>query len=304
MGALTNAVTTPVLPPDGPPVHARGHLIAPGYLLIEHIRRGEDVDSYEAWSVERFCRCFVKTLRPDRLQDRAAHHYLRREARLLLSLSHPHLVRGYEYLPQHGRQAPVLVCENLTGATLSYILEQECGRLGAADLGYLGQHLCSALRYLHGRGYLHLDIKPGNIISSFGTTRLIDLSLARQPGRVPPGYGTLGYLSPEQTIGGPVGAPTDVWGAGLVLYQCATGIQPFDVDDPDDPSASLLERCRDRLAVRRPRVRAHRRLPRPVAEAIDACLSRAPESRPTLEELAAALATLCHGAEETREAVT
>jgi eukaryotic-like serine/threonine-protein kinase len=168
----------------------------------------------------------------------------------VLSLSHPHLVRGYEYLPQQGRQAPILVCENLTGATLGYILEQECGRLGAADIGYLGQHLCSALRYLHGRGYLHLDIKPGNIISSFGMTRLIDLSLARRAGRVPPGYGTPGYLSPEQANGDPVGPPADVWGAGLVLYQCATGTQPFDVADPDDPAASLLELCRDRLAVR------------------------------------------------------
>jgi eukaryotic-like serine/threonine-protein kinase len=301
MGALTEAVPAAVPPPDGSPAHPPGHSIAPGYRLIEHIRRGEDVDSYEAWSVQRFCRCFVKTPRPDRLQDRAAHRYLRREARLLLSLSHPHLVRGYEYLPPNGPQPPVLVCENLTGATLGYILDQEGGRLGVADLCYLGQHLCSALRYLHGRGYLHLDIKPGNIISSFGVTRLIDLSLARPPGRVRPGYGTPGYLSPEQANGDPVGPPADVWGAGLVLYQCATGTQPFDVADPVDADASLLESCRDRLAIRPPRVRARRRLPRPVADAIDACLCRAPEARPTLKELAAALATLTDRAEETGE---
>ena len=84
MSALTDALPAAVSPPDGPPAHAPGHLIAPGYRLIEHIRRGEDVDSYEAWSMERFCCCFVKTLRPDRLQDGTAHHYLRREARLLL----------------------------------------------------------------------------------------------------------------------------------------------------------------------------------------------------------------------------
>jgi eukaryotic-like serine/threonine-protein kinase len=295
MDTLTETAPAAVPPPDEPPAYPPGHLIAPGYRLIEHVRRGEDVDSYEAWSVARYCRCFIKTLRPDRLQDRTAHHYLRQEARLLLSLSHPHVVRGYEYLPPHGGQPPVLVCENLTGATLGYILEQEGGRLGAADLGYLGQHLCSALRYLHGQGYLHLDVKPGNIISSFGVTRLIDLSLARRSGRVSPGYGTPGYLSPEQANGDPVGAPADVWGLGLVLYECATGVQPFDVADPVDPGTSLLERCRDQLAVRPPRVRARRRLPRPVADAIDACLCRESEARPTLEELAAALAALTDG---------
>jgi serine/threonine protein kinase len=303
MGALTEAASAAVPPSDELPAYPPGHLITPGYRLIEHVRRGEDVDSYDAWSVERFCRCFIKTLRPDRLQDRTAEHDLRREARLLLSLSHPHLVRGYEYLPPDGPQPPVLVCENLTGATLGYILEQEGGRLGAADLGYLGQHLCSALRYLHARGYLHLDVKPGNIISSFGVTRLIDLGLARRPGRVSPGYGTAGYLSPEQVNGDPVGAPADVWGVGLVLYECATGTQPFDVADPVDPGTSLLERCRDRLAVSPPRVRARRRLPRPAADAIDACLCPVPEARPTLEQLATALATLTERAEETREAV-
>lgn len=302
MGALTETAPAVVPPPDEPPAYPPGHLITPGYRLIEHVRRGEDVDSYEAWSVERFCRCFIKTLRPDRLQDRTAEHYLRREARLLLSLSHPHLVRGYEYLPPDGPQPPVLVCENLTGATLGYILEQEGGRLGAADLGYLGQHLCSALRYLHARGYLHLDVKPGNIISSFGVTRVIDLGLARRPGRVSPGYGTAGYLSPEQANGDPVGTPADVWGVGLVLYQCATGTQPFD-PAAVDRSTSSLERCRERLATRAPRVRARRRLPPPVADAIDACLCRDPEARPTLEQLATALATLTEGAEETREAV-
>jgi ABC-type multidrug transport system ATPase subunit len=63
----------------------------PGYEVIEHIRRGEDLDSYEAWSAQRHCRCFIKTLRPDCATDRCAHRHLLREARLLLSLTHPHL---------------------------------------------------------------------------------------------------------------------------------------------------------------------------------------------------------------------
>lgn len=289
-----------------PPAYPSGHLIAPGYRLIEHLRRGEEMDSYEAWSLDRYCRCFVKTLRPDRLGDRAATGFLRREARLLLSLCHPHLVRGYEWVSPNATQPPVLVCENLTGATLGYILDAEGGRLGLADLSYLGQHLCSTLRYLHGRGYLHLDVKPGNIIASYGVTRLIDLSLARRPGRARPGLGTPGYLSPEQATGGQLGPPADVWGVGLVLYQAATGTQPFDIPDPSGsrtgPSdrtrtdTNTLEQCRARLAVRPPKVRARRRLPPPVAHVIDACLRPEPGARPSLAELSAALATLTDGA--------
>lgn len=282
--------------PAEPPAYPPGHLVAPGYQLIEHLRRGEEMDSYEAWSLDRYCRCFVKTPRPDRLDDRAATRYLRREARLLLSLSHPHLVRGYEWVSPARTQPPVLVCENLTGATLGYILDAEGGRLGLADLSYLGQHLCSALRYLHGRGYLHLDVNPGNIIASYGVTRLIDLSLARRPGRARAGLGTPGYLSPEQAAGGRLGPPADVWGVGLVLYQAATGTQPFEIPEPRGASAGTsdrtLERCRERLAVRPPRVRARRRLPLPLAQLIDACLRPEPETRPGLAELSAALAGL------------
>ena len=280
---------------DGPPAYLPGHQLAPGYVVLEHVRRGEDLDSYEAWSSQRYCRCFVKTLRPDATTDGSARRHLHREARLLLSLTHPHLVRAYEYLPLGGGQPPLLVLENLTGATLGYLLDGGRHRLSAVDLGHLGQHLCSALRYLHHRGYLHLDIKPSNIIASHGIGRLIDLSLARPPGRCPAGTGTPGYMSPEQLTGGTLGPPTDVWGLGLVLYQAATGIQPFDIPGHDASSTSttsIMDRCHTQLTRRAPKTRARRRLPTDVAHTIDACLHPDPDRRPTLETLNAALATL------------
>lgn len=260
-----------------PPVHPPGHQLAPGYQVIEHVRRGEELDCYEAWSAQRYCRCFIKTLRPDYTTDATARHELRREARLLLSLTHPHLVRAYEYLATRADQAPLLVLENLTGATLSYILHDQ-RRLGVSELGHLGQHLCSALRYLHSRGQLHLDVKPSNIIANHGVARLIDLSVARPPGPCAAGVGTPGYMSPEQVTGGELGPPADVWGVGLVLYQAATGIQPFDI--PERPA---------------PKLRAHRRLPTEVAHTIDACLHPDPHQRPTLQQLNTALATLTTG---------
>jgi eukaryotic-like serine/threonine-protein kinase len=279
---------------DGPPAHPPGHLLAPGYQVIEHVRRGEDLDCYEAWSSQRYCRCFIKTLRPDCATDAAARRHLQREARLLLSLTHPHLVRAYEYIKFDPAEPPLLVLENLTGATLGYLLDGG-QRLGAQDLGHLGRHLCSALRYLHSRGHLHLDVKPSNIIACDGVARLIDLSLARPPGRCSVGLGTPGYMSPEQVTGGDLGPPADVWGIGLVLYQAATGLQPFDIPGSSasgSVNTSTLSLCQTQLARPAPRVRARRRLPADVAEVIDACLHRDPDQRPTLEGLDAALVTL------------
>jgi serine/threonine protein kinase len=285
---------------DEPAPHPPGHQLAPGYLVIEHVRRGEDLDCYEAWSAQRYCRCFIKTLRPDAATDASARRHLNREARLLLSLSHPHLVRAYDYLTRPDGQPPLLVLENLTGATLSYLLDRDSRRpgpgrsakLSAADLSYLGQQLCSALRYLHSRGYLHLDVKPSNIIASQGVARLIDLSLARPPGRCPAGTGTPGYMAPEQLTGGELGPPADVWGIGLVLYEAATATQPFDIPDVSLSTGSAMSRCQARQAHPAPKIRARRRLPPDVATVIDACLHRDPAQRPTLEVLDAALTTL------------
>lgn len=292
---------TPDITADEPAPHPPGHQLAPGYVVIEHIRRGEDLDCYEAWSAQRYCRCFVKTLRPDAATDASARRHLTREARLLLSLSHPHLVRAYDYITRPDGQPPLLVLENLTGATLSYLLDggsRHPGRpakLGAADLSYLGRQLCSALRYLHSRGYLHLDVKPSNIIASHGVARLIDLSLARPPGRCPAGSGTPGYMSPEQVTGGTLGPPADVWGIGLVLYEAATATQPFDLPDVSLSSlstGSAMSRCQAQQAHPAPKIRARRRLPPAVATVIDACLHRDPDQRPTLAVLDTALATL------------
>lgn len=286
--------------------HPAGYPIAPGYEVLAHVRRGSELDCYEVWSSERYCRCFAKTPRPDRVGHPSTLRHLRREARLLVRLSHPHLVRGYELATPDGGP-PVLVTENLTGATLSWLLDTH-GRLGAADLAHLGLHLCSALRYLHGRGTLHLDVKPSNVVAAEGVAKLIDLSLARAPGRCAPGYGTIGYLSPEQVLGARVGPAADVWGLGVVLYEAATGVRVFEPRRGDPGfrasrgsrlSESSRQSARSALSryeavLMRParRLRAHRRLPVEVAAVIDACLTLRPADRPTLADLADALERL------------
>jgi serine/threonine protein kinase len=283
--------------PGGPPPHPPGHDIAPGYRVVEHMRRGEECDLYDAWSIDRFSRCVIKTLKPDRSTDPHARRHLLREGRLLMRMTHPHIVRAYELLRPRPSQPPMLVLETLPGVTLGYILDELGQRLPQQALGHLGRHLCSAVRYLHSFGHLHLDIKPGNIISSAGRAQLIDLGVARPPGPCRRGPGTPAYMAPEQARGGTLGPATDVWGIGLVLYHAATGHQPFDLPGPSrsDRRATTtgdLERRYPQLTLRAPRIRARRRLPRPVAEVIDACLSPDPHRRPTIEHLDATLAAL------------
>ena len=202
-----------------------GREIAPGYRVIEHMRRGSELDTYDAWSEQRYSRCFIKTVRPDQAREERVRRCLESEARLLLGFTHPHIVRAYELVERP--DGPVLVMETLSGATLSHIIEARNRRLPARDIAHLGLHLCSAMRYMHDRGYLHLDVKPSNIIAHGGHARLIDFALSRPPGPCTERHGTRFAMAPEQVRVGMLGAATDVWGTGLVLYEAATGVHPF-----------------------------------------------------------------------------
>jgi serine/threonine protein kinase len=267
--------------PEALPPLPEGAELARGYRVLRHLARGKALDVYDVWSDDRYALCVAKAIRPDRLDDAGSRRRLRREGRLLLRLTHPHIVRAYELVE---RPHPVLALEALTGATLDYILDARARRLPAADIAYLGLQLASAIRYLHGFGVLHLDLKPANVISEAGIAKLIDLSVARPEGRAPPGVGTRQYLSPEQARGGVLGPPADVWGLGAVLYAAATGRRPFyGLDDKTKYP---------QLDVRAQPVTTCRRLPRRPALAIDSCLEPDPARRPGLAELSEALEEL------------
>src|SRR3954452_21639631 len=253
---------------------APGAELAPGYEVIGHLSRGRTLDAYDVWSEERDCRCVAKLLRPQRLTDQAARRRLRREGALAIELRHPHIVEGYALL---SRPQTAVILETLEGQTLSHMIETTKRRLSVAELAFLGMHLCSAMHYLHGRGFLHIDLKPSNVISDFGQAKVIDLSLARRPGRGRRGVGTRPYMAPEQARGGRLSAATDVWGIGAVLFEAASGARPF---------ASHQNGARyPQLEHRAPGVASLRRLPKPFAAAIDACLEPEPRDRPAVREL-------------------
>lgn len=274
-----------------------GAVVTPGYRVLSLLSRGVEFETYDAWSEERFARCVVKTIRADRTSpsNRAR---LRREGMLLTTADHPHLVRGYQ---TGSRPRPFVVLETLSGATLGHLLTMRRRLLAAADVALLGSQLCAVLQFLHARGYLHLDVKPDNVIIEGGRAKLLDLSLAQPPGRVPPGLGTSAYMSPEQARGGRIASATDVWGVGITLYEAATRTNPFadpsagapDRDRRSSGSRPPTGRCatcggpRDylQLGERAPQIQRRRQLPRELADAINAALDPTATNRPTLSEL-------------------
>lgn len=263
--------------PLQPPL-CSGEELAPGYTVVEHVSRNQALDVYDVWDDGRYCRSVAKTLRPDRIGEARATARLRLEGELLARFAHPHLVRAYETLedPQ-----TIVVLETLSGETLAAHIEQRVTRMPAAELAVLGLQVGSAVRYMHREGYLHIDLKPSNIILDLGVAKVLDLSLARPPGPVRPGVGTRCYLAPEQARGEHVTAAADVWGLGVVMWEAAVGEPAFD-----DEAAGIRY---PQTAGRAPAVRRGRRLPAGLGAVIDGCLEPDAGARPALDDVLAAL---------------
>ena len=252
-----------------------GAKLAPGYEVVEHLARSNVLDVYHVWSEVRNCHCVAKVLRPDQRRNTGVRRRLLAEGSLLESCVHPGIVRGYETIRS---PEPVVVMESLGGETVGHLIERR--ELKAAELAFLGLQLASAAGYLHDRGLVHLDLKPSNVIAEGGRAKVIDLSLARAPGRIKTGVGTWCYMAPEQARAGEVGPPADVWGIGIVLFSAVAGDTPFGDSDEEYPQ----------LHMRPPPIATERkRLPRPLSALIDASLEARPEARPTIAEMRAVL---------------
>ena len=210
--------------------------------------------------------------------EEATRNALLQEGELLRDLTHPHLVRAYEVIMEP-RTAVVL--ETLSGATLGALIER--GPLAPPTRPGWGQQLASVLNYLHRNGWLHLDVKPSNIIVQAGRAILIDLSLATRPGDGRPHAGTDGYLAPEQVSGVGLTPAADVFGLGVTLGEALTRELPYGEEI----------RWRTDTAPQRATRPFRRRLgqvPARLADLIEACIDPDPTRRPSLAEARLVLA--------------
>lgn len=263
-----------------------GSEILPGYTVVGLLGHGRRIDTYDVYSELRQCRCVIKAIRPDRLTDDRVREAVLREGAILKDLAHPHLLRGYEVME---RPFPAMVLETSPGATLDAVIED--APLDPTDTAQLGLQLASALNYLHLHGWLHLDVKPANIIVESGRATLIDLSLVARPGPGRPGAGTSGYLAPEQATGKDLSEATDVWGLGVTLIEAVTGQTPFDT----------TSRWGMRGRLHRPSRRAEQALkdatglPAEFGDALHACVDVDPRRRPDLDALREHLTPFAQG---------
>ncbi len=178
----------------------------------------------------------LKVMRAHLVHDESFVTRFQREARSAAALSHPNVVAVYDQGEDDGHV--FLAMEYVPGQTLREVLTEQGALSPRATLDIL-EPLLQALDEAHGKGLIHRDVKPENvIISENGTVKVADFGLARaissQTVTSSSGMllGTVAYLSPEQVERGVADARSDVYAAGLVLFEMLTGTKAFTGDTP------------------------------------------------------------------------
>jgi serine/threonine protein kinase len=266
---------------------AEGDEIAPGRTILKPLGGGTRYEVLLVWDEDRFAIMVAKVLRPGVAGDEGALRDLEREAEALAALSHPVILRGFDAALDGPH--PHLLVEHLEGPTLRRLLRAE-PRLVLQQLIPLGLHVAAAIAYMERAGWVHLDLKPDNLIMGV-PPRVIDLSIARTVERAARTRGILGtdpYMAPEQCgtpeWEGRIGPAADVFGLAATLWRAATGASPF----PRSKGGSRS----DDPAVRFPQLVAAppvppRDMPAALSELLLAGLARDPGDRPSARELAA-----------------
>lgn len=235
----------PELPPEEVPVSIIGQTL--GHCrIVAKIGAGGMGEVYRARDEQLDRDVAVKVLPTGILADEGARKQFRKEALALAKLNHPNIETVHEFGTQDGLD--FLVMELIQGSTLAAKLA--AGPLPERDILRLGTQLAGGLIAAHAQGVIHRDLKPGNLIVTpdgrlkildFGLARLvhpevaddITLSITVDAGTI---SGTIPYMSPEQLRALPADARSDVYAAGAVLYEMATGTRPF----PEQQSAELI----------------------------------------------------------------
>jgi serine/threonine-protein kinase len=220
---------------------------------------------------------------PKELAAGAARQTFIQEARVVGQLSHPSIITLHDMGIDEPTQTPYLVMEFLDGQPLDRILEK--GSIPFSKAMAWGAEVASALGVAHRKGVIHGDVKPANmLITDDGRVKLMDFGMARLASldsRDTSLRGTPAYWCPEQIVGKPQDARSDLFSLGVVLYEMVTGKRPFDAESLQGICGRVLS------STPLPPSQSNTSVPAAFDAVIARCLAKDPAARyPTAESLA------------------
>jgi eukaryotic-like serine/threonine-protein kinase len=229
---------------DDPVDSLEGRTIGP-YLIRQEIGRGGMGVVYLADDVRLSRRVALKALAPGLGREATRRDRLRQEARAAAALSDPGIATIYAL--EEIDDALYLACEYVPGPTLRALLQR--GPLGLDEVVDVATQLAKALAAAHVHGVVHRDLKPENVIRTpAGAVKILDFGVARtdsatqvrltHAGTV---LGTPAYMAPEQARGQDADFRTDVFSFGVLVYEMASGSNPFEAATPAAVIARVLE---------------------------------------------------------------
>ena len=204
------------------------------YVVDRPIARGGMATVYRCVDARLGREVAAKVMHEQFVHDDVFRDRFRREARAMAQLSHPNLVNVYDFSASGGEV--FLIMELITGGTLRELLAER-GPMPPHAAAAVMRGMLTGLAVAHAKGMVHRDIKPDNVlIDASSRVKLSDFGLVRAAAETPQStdqiVGTVAYLSPEQVDGSPITAASDVYSAGIVLFELLTGRTPFSGDTP------------------------------------------------------------------------
>jgi serine/threonine-protein kinase len=266
------------------------------YRLIERIGEGGMGEVWKAHDDNLDRDVAIKMLLHGTLRDATSRERFRREALVLSRLSHPGVATIFDFDVRNGCE--FLVMEYVGGGTLQSRLE--AGPLAVDDVLRLGIAIAEALDNAHRHGFLHRDLKPGNVaLTADGNPKILDFGIAlllsgeKVAGRITEAgmvLGSLPYMSPEQLLGETCDARTDIYALGVMLFEMLAGQRPFAKERPEALMFAIVSNAAQSVRALRPD--APEALDRMIAE----CLRKDPAQRPiSAAQVSAALRGIREG---------
>lgn len=227
---LTTLTCTPVTEPAHISGRTLGH-----YRVLEQIAAGGMGVVYRAQDQRLERDVAIKVLPAGILADEATRKRFRKEALAISRLNHPNIATVYDFDSQDG--VDFLVMELISGSDIDQ--KVSAGALPEKEIVALGRQVAEGLAVAHEHGVIHRDLKPGNLrVTADGRLKILDFGVAQvtrpasleeptQSIATDAVSGTLPYMAPEQLAGEPPDQRSDIYAAGTVLYEMATGRRPF-----------------------------------------------------------------------------